>query len=1606
MSFNYRFFVMLAVALCFTCRMEAQVTTGIPPFGSYGGGPETINLANLNAHWTIPVFQRAGRGGDSLNYNLTYDNSIWNPVTSGSTQTWTPVANWGWTSSTAATTGHIGYYSYYTGDCPYNNGKLGVGYNGRIYYYTNWVFYDALGTIHTFSGSTQVYYSYAQSCSAPPPTSFTATANDGSGYTLQATGASGVVYNSKGTQIGPPINAFAGPGTLTDRNGNIISIDNSGNITDTLGTVALVVAGSGTPTSPITFTYTAPNGQPVAYTANYTNYTVATNFGISGITEYKSSAAVPLITSIVLPDGSQYTFTYESTPSTPSSGACTAYSGTTCTTGRVASVTLPTGGTISYTYTGGYNGIFSDGSTATLTRTTPDPSGQWSYAQVKNTAPASTTTVTDPLGDVTTINFQGIYETQRVVNQGASSVLLTRSTCYNGSTIPCTGTAITLPITGLSVSTLLPGSNSLTDQHNYTYDGYGNLLQQQDYDYGSGAKGSLLDTTTISYASLGNITAFRQQVTVTNGAGTTVSQTNYNYDQTAVQTSSNTPQHTSVSGSRGNLTSVNYYTAGSTYLTQTTTYWDTGMINTSTDVNGGVTTYGYSSETSTCGNSFPTGVTEAITTLTQSYTWNCTGGVQLTSQDENNQITTTIYNDLYYWRPASITDATGAKTNFCYGLVSTAGTCTANSTQVESYLTPFTSNSTTVNVDSLTTLDGLGRTILQQKRQGALPTGTFDTIETDYDTLGRVKKQSTPFSSNAGTINSSAYGTTILYDALNRPSSITDSGGGSVSINYPQNDAYISVAAPSGENNKRRQLEYNSLGQLTSVCEVTSMTGSGTCGQNASYTGYWTKYINNALGQITGVTQNAQSSSTQTRTYVYDLMGRLTSETNPESGTTTYSYDTVPSSCYNYGDNQSGNLTEKTDANGNAVCPHFDVLHRLHDVASSGPNSGYCKRYRYDFTSNGWAGTPPSGITVSNIEARLMEAATDNCTGTTLTDEWFSYTARGQMSNSYQSTPHSSGYYNTTATYWPNGAPDQLSGVPGLTAITYSLDGEGRTYTVSAASGQNPVTGTTYNPASEVTNLTLGSGDSDAFAYDNMDRMNQYQFAVGGQSMTGNPTWNGNGTLGSLAITDPFNSGDNQTCSYSHDDLVRIASANCTSNPAWAQTFTYDAFGNIDKSGNSSFQPTYSATTNRMTSLPGCTPTYDADGDVTNDCLNTYTWDAYGRPASIDGETHTTDALGRFVEFENTYQFIYAPTGTRLAFMNGQTFVRAFVPLPGNAQAVYDASVSNGLYFYRHADWLGSSRLTSSPQRTTQSTTAYAPFGENYVTTGSGDIAFTGLTPIQGLYNYSFREYDQTRGRWPSPDPAGLAAVDPTIPQSWNRYAYVTNSPLMYTDPTGMNKCWQPGMQQAYSCSGGGYVDSGISGWFWIPGDQITELTIDPNEIDIYVSPADPGFYIYLGGGGPAGGSSYAGTFVKTFINGVLHGDRQPGESFAACVSQNASQTTFGATDKVSAGAVAAVTAVGATVGAFSQVPSPWANSANTIVNVVGEMTGQTPNPVNLTLAGTIGGFIARSLGGGFGATRLAIGAASGLSAGAAYGTTALVGGVIGLYAGSAINCR
>src|SRR5258708_39707844 len=86
--------------------------------------------------------------------------------------------------------------------------------------------------------------------------------------------------------------------------------------------------------------------------------------------------------------------------------------------------------------------------------------------------------------------------------------------------------------------------------------------------------------------------------------------------------------------------------------------------------------------------------------------------------------------------------------------------------------------------------------------------------------------------------------------------------------------------------------------------------------------------------------------------------------------------------------------------------------------------------------------------------------------------------------------------------------------------------------------------------------------------------------------------WNPSGSLLRLKITDQINTTNSQTCTYSHDDLGRVSSANCGCS-LWSQTFTYDPFGNITKTvpngcTSMSFQVNYDYTnyTNQITSGP------------------------------------------------------------------------------------------------------------------------------------------------------------------------------------------------------------------------------------------------------------------------------------------------------------------------------------------------------------------------------------------------------------------------------------
>jgi len=116
---------------------------------------------------------------------------------------------------------------------------------------------------------------------------------------------------------------------------------------------------------------------------------------------------------------------------------------------------------------------------------------------------------------------------------------------------------------------------------------------------------------------------------------------------------------------------------------------------------------------------------------------------------------------------------------------------------------------------------------------------------------------------------------------------------------------------------------------------------------------------------------------------------------------------------------------------------------------------------------------------------------------------------------------------------------------------------------------------------------------------------------------------------------------------------------------------------------------------------------------------------------------------------------------------------------------------------------------------------AYSPFGEPYAQAGTSDLSFTGENQdtVPGLYDFPFREY-ATQGRWPSPDPAGLAAVSLNDPRTWNRYAYVLNDPLARWDDGMSSDDWS---DWGWLWGIGGFGDVGGFGWLsgiWVPAPR------------------------------------------------------------------------------------------------------------------------------------------------------------------------------------------
>jgi RHS repeat-associated protein len=104
---------------------------------------------------------------------------------------------------------------------------------------------------------------------------------------------------------------------------------------------------------------------------------------------------------------------------------------------------------------------------------------------------------------------------------------------------------------------------------------------------------------------------------------------------------------------------------------------------------------------------------------------------------------------------------------------------------------------------------------------------------------------------------------------------------------------------------------------------------------------------------------------------------------------------------------------------------------------------------------------------------------------------------------------------------------------------------------------------------------------------------------------------------------------------------------------------------------------------------------------------------------------------------------------------------------------------------YLLGDHLGSTSLVTDANGVKISEQRYKPWGETRSGTLPTKYQYTGQRSEMdslGLYFYAARWYDPLLGRFNQPDtdvPASQGV------QAYDRYAYVSNNPLRYTDPTG-----------------------------------------------------------------------------------------------------------------------------------------------------------------------------------------------------------------------------
>jgi RHS repeat-associated protein len=1145
-----------------TRAQSYSVAGGMPPFSA----PEPVELgfadaSNGNLHLEIPIGSFPQRPNNQmLSAKFVYDSSmVWVEACNG-TCVWS-YSQPSWRYATSA--GGLGWAAFYC------NGINLCGYT----------FTDAMGTTRYF---------FFTSTTCPGTNTY---ASDSSGYMVEPCGAFN--YPEVFAPDGSIVSIYTSSGVETeDSNGNMIlgpygSPANS----DTLGRAISITVGCGGDC------YNVPNSQGQSSTYSVANATipVKTNFGQSGVTEYSGNLYV--VQSIALPDGTSYTFKYDC-DSTTGNSACGSPGGQTGYYGLLTSVTLPTGGVISYgytTFTDSYNGK------VRWLSNRQSAGGTWTYTPHVILPTCSPTqvgcqqsvTVSKPSGASTVYTFtlnNGAWPVETQSYDSSSRLLATIKNTFDFSQAcqytGCHGAAeVRLLTTQTTMYASGYASGAITKQTKFQYDSpqTGNITAKQEWAYYSGSSPtfpSVPDRATYTtYLTTGTNDINRPlAVTLCNnsgsdsqcpGGGSKVQRTVYAYDSysgcpSGLAVVSGTMNHddTNFGGSyttRGNPTQIQSWVSGSTYLTTQKCYDTTGHVYQETDPNGNVTKYGFTDNFYADNGSDPS----------PSYTPSKSTNAYVTSITQPIIGTSTFGYFYGSGNQAIATDANGAKAYshnmdvldrptqndlpIGWGLATYT-----SETQVDQYTavgdTTASPNCVSCGHDQIV-YDGWGRKVKELLPTDPSCSGGGSEIDTSYDSSGRVYKVSHPYC-----VGGSPVYETYSYDGLDRMTGVTHPDGQSQAWQYgaystgpgQQSTVYGYPTLVFDEVRNQRQLWKDGFGRTIEADEqlTDSGTATGTFGvskQNPPFQYYGTIYLSVGSATPVQVQFNSQSTAQGLCSSIASAIAQTGLVTGSCSGTTITVSADYPGSAGDY--SLSATASAFLQSNGSPVNPS-PVTVTCSGMSGGTNGSATATYYTYD------AAGDLTGVT-QGVQART-----------------YSYDGLGRLTKEITPEEGTITLAYTNGSSLCSGDPSdvcQKTDAKGVTT-TYCYDTLSRmtqkAYTALACPMSSPPVTYTYDqggaPAfalGRITKMTDTSG-SESYTYDKLGRILQLQKILGSTSYTTGYQYNAGSEL--TQITYP----SGRIVEQSFDktgQLCEVApvTSGCGSAPnPYTTAYSYDAAGN------------------------------------------------------------------------------------------------------------------------------------------------------------------------------------------------------------------------------------------------------------------------------------------------------------------------------------------------------------------------------------------------------------------------------------------------------------